>query len=62
MKLIFETMAMVRLGGQVIIPKSTYRYMAYEREGAEVLMQVKGLEVMAPMPGFVDYVVGTKCV
>ena len=33
LKLIFDTMDMVRFGGKVIIPPSTYRYLSYEREG-----------------------------
>lgn len=60
LRLIFDTMDKVRPGGRVIIPKSTYRYMAYEQEGAEVLMQVKGLEITPPMPGFKDLVIGTR--
>ena len=50
----------VRPGGRVIIPKSTYRYMAYEREGAEMLMLVNDLNITAPMPGQKDLVIGTK--
>ena len=60
LKLIFDTMDKVRPGGRVIIPKSTYRYMAYEREGAEMLMLVNGLSITAPVPGQKDLVIGTK--
>ena len=60
LKLIFDTMDKVRPGGRVIIPKSTYRYMAYEREGAEMLMLVNDLNITAPIPGQKDLVIGVK--
>ncbi|MBR5407922.1 MAG: ATP-grasp domain-containing protein [Lachnospiraceae bacterium] len=48
LKLIFDTMELVKDGGKVIIPRETYRYLSYEREGAEELMLIKGLTLEAP--------------
>ncbi len=58
--LMFATMEKARRGGRVIIPESTYRYISYGREGAEVLMTVKGLTVEAPRAGETGYVAGTN--
>ena len=60
LKLIFTAMDLVRQGGKVIIPKNTYRYLSYEREGAEDLMLIKGLTLEAPQPGKTEVVTGTN--
>ena len=60
LKLIFTAMDLVRQGGKVIIPKNTYRYLSYEREGAEDLMLIKGLTLEAPQPGKTEAVTGTN--
>ena len=60
LKLMFDTMDLVREGGKVIIPESTYRYKSYGREGAEVLMAVKGLTLEAYSPGSIRKLVGTN--
>lgn len=60
LRLFFDTMDLVREGGRVIIPQSTYRYLSYEREGAEELMLVKGLTIEAPAGSYADCVVGTR--
>lgn len=60
LKLLFDTMDLVRQGGKVIIPSTTYRYLSYERQGAEELMLVKGLTVEAPAAGTIERVVGTN--
>lgn len=56
--LIFRIMDKVKPGGRVIIPGSTYDYMSYQREGAEMLMEIKGLEICAPTASLHDYVIG----
>ncbi|MBR5338038.1 MAG: ATP-grasp domain-containing protein [Lachnospiraceae bacterium] len=59
LKLIFDTMDLARQGGKVIIPKSTYSYLSYGREGAESLMYIKGLMVEVPVTGDDRWVAGT---
>jgi hypothetical protein len=53
-------MELVRDGGMVIIPQSTYDYLSYKREGAEELMAIKGLTVEIPRMGCVPAVCGTR--
>jgi len=47
LKLLFDTMELVREGGRVIVPESTYEFISYGREGMEELMNIKGLIVFA---------------
>lgn len=60
LRLMFDTMGLVRDGGMVIIPQTTYDYLSYKREGAEELMTIKGLTVEAPRMGCVPAVCGTR--
>ena len=60
LRLLFDTMGLARIGGKVIIPEPSYQYLSYEREGAEVLMAVKGLTLDAYVPGTIRTVVGTN--
>ena len=60
LRLIFETIDKVKPGGRVIIPSSTYEYLSYKREGAELLLEVKGLSIEPPVQGINDYVIGLK--
>ncbi len=59
LKLLFDTMSLVREGGKVIIPKTTYDFLSYGREGAEHLMLIKGLTVDPPISANMEIVVGT---
>lgn len=59
LRLIFDTMDLVRCGGKVIIPMETYKYLSYEREGAEELMLIKGLTLEAPTDLEYGKVIGT---
>ncbi|MBO4336982.1 MAG: hypothetical protein J5842_02815, partial [Lachnospiraceae bacterium] len=58
--LVFKTMDKVKPGGRVIIPKSTYEYLSYKREGAELLMRIKGLAIQAPPAGLYNYLIVLK--
>ncbi|MCR4611872.1 MAG: ATP-grasp domain-containing protein [Lachnospiraceae bacterium] len=58
--IIFKTIDKVKSNGIVIIPHTTYEYLSYKKEGAEVLMRVKGLEIQAPIEGRRGYVIGMK--
>lgn len=59
LRLMFDTMSLVRRGGKVIIPEFSYRYLSYEREGAEMLMRIVGLTLEAFVPGKTRRVTGT---
>ena len=58
LELIFRTIDKVKPGGRVIIPESSYEYLSYKKEGAELLMEIKGLELVAPGVNLADYVIG----
>ena len=58
--IIFKTIDKVKNGGRVIIPQSTYEYLSYKKEGAELLMRIKGLVIQAPFMGVCGYVIGLK--
>ena len=60
LELIFKTMDKVKPGGKVIIPQSTYEYLSYKKDGAELLMRVKGLAIQAPSANLRGYVIGLK--
>ena len=60
LELVFQTMDLVKPGGRVIIPRSTYEYLSYKREGAELLMRIMGLAIQPPLAGVRGYVVGRK--
>jgi hypothetical protein len=58
--LLFDTMELVREGGKVVIPRSTYRYLAYGRKGAEQLLLVKGLELIHDSAACTDAVIAVR--
>ena len=58
--LLFDTMELVREGGRVVIPRSTYRYLAYGRKGAEQLLLVKGLELQHTSAAPTDSVIAVR--
>ncbi len=60
LKLLFDTMERVREGGRVIIPKSTYDFISYGRQGTEELINVKGFIVELSKTGYIGKVVGTR--
>ena len=60
LELLFDTMELVREGGRVIIPRSTYRYLSYGRQGAEQLMLVKGLTLEHVSASQTDAVIGVR--
>ena len=60
LEVIFKTMDKVKNGGRVIIPQNTYEYLSYKREGAELLMRIKHLNIQVPVPGINGYVIGVK--
>ncbi|MBQ7266083.1 MAG: ATP-grasp domain-containing protein [Firmicutes bacterium] len=60
LEVIFKTMDKVKNGGRVIIPQSTYEYLSYKREGAELLMRIKHLTIQVPFSGLNGYVIGVK--
>ena len=60
LELLFDTMELVREGGRVIIPRSTYRYLSYGRQGAEQLMLVKGLALEHISASQTDAVIGVR--
>ena len=60
LELLFDTMELVREGGRVIIPRSTYRYLSYGRQGAEQLMLVKGLALEHISSSQADAVIGVR--
>ena len=53
-------MELVREGGRVVIPRSTYRYLAYGRKGAEQLLLVKGLELQHTSAAPTDSVIAVR--
>ena len=57
---IFKAMKLVKEGGRVIIPESTYQYLTYTRNGAETLLRVLRFRIEAPKPDCVKYVIGTR--
>lgn len=60
LSLIFSTIDRVRPGGKVIIPHNTYEYLSYKKEGAELLLQIKGLCIEEPLMHRDGYVIGIK--
>ncbi len=60
LRLIFDTMERVREGGRVIIPKSTYDFISYGRQGMEELINVKGFIVEPTKKEYIGKVVGTR--
>ncbi|MBQ6128298.1 MAG: ATP-grasp domain-containing protein [Lachnospiraceae bacterium] len=60
LRLMFEIMDKAKCGGRIIIPKCTYEYLSYGRNGAEELMTIKGLMLEAPLPYKENCVVGTS--
>ena len=59
LKLIFDTLRLVKPGGKVLIPKDVWKYISYNREGAEELLIIMGFTIEPPLPGQYDMVVGT---
>ena len=59
LKLIFDTISLVRPNGRILIPKSTWKYLSYNRAGAEELLLIKGFVLEPPLPGYSDMVIGT---
>ena len=60
LELIFETIDKVKPGGKVIIPHNTYEYLSYKKEGAELLLNIKGLRIEEPSMGIKGYVIGSR--
>ncbi len=60
LKLIFDTMDLVKPGGRVIIPDSTYNYLSYQEKGAEELMLIKGLTIRDCDMSSRNYVIGIR--
>ena len=60
LKLIFDTMNLVREGGRVIIPPETYQYFSYGREGAEFMLSICRFMIELPHQNDAGDVVGTK--
>ena len=60
LELIFETIDKVKPGGKVIIPHNTYEYLSYKKEGAELLLTIKGLRIEEPAMGLKGYVIGSR--
>lgn len=60
LELLFDIMDMVRPGGKVYIPESTYRYISYGRRGTEILLRVLGYSIMAPKPEDCKCVIGFR--
>lgn len=60
LELIFETIDKVKPGGKVIIPHNTYEYLSYKKEGAELLLTIKGLPIEEPAMGLKGYVIGSR--
>ena len=60
LKLLFDTMDMVKEGGKVIIPFDTYQYVSYGREGAELLLYILQFAIEIPDQGDSLDVVGTR--
>lgn len=58
MKLLFDTMALVREGGRVIIPPGTLECITYGRQGAEMLMLIMGLQLELLTEDRADCVMG----
>ncbi|MCR4923752.1 MAG: ATP-grasp domain-containing protein [Lachnospiraceae bacterium] len=60
LRLIFDTMELVREGGRVIVPESTYDFISYGRQGMEELMNIKGLIVEPTNKNCTGLVIGTR--
>ncbi len=60
LKLIFDTIEMVKPGGTVIIPYNTYEYLTYKEEGAKVILKIKDLEAKSVEINDRKYVVGVS--
>jgi len=58
LSLIFSIIDRVRPGGRVIVPANTYEYLSYKKEGAELLLQIKGLHIEQPLMRRKGYVIG----
>lgn len=58
LKLMFDTMNLVRPGGTVLIPKNTWKYLSYNREGAEQMLVIKGFSIQPLISTQHDMVVG----
>lgn len=59
LKLIFDTLSLVRPKGRVLIPKQTWQYLSYNREGAEEILVIKDFLIEPPLPEHPDMVIGT---
>ena len=60
LSLIFSIIDRVRPGGRVIVPANTYEYLSYKKEGAELLLQIKGLHIEQPLMRRKGYVIGSS--
>ncbi|MCR5592575.1 MAG: ATP-grasp domain-containing protein [Saccharofermentans sp.] len=60
LKIIFNAFSLLRPGGKVIIPKGTWHYLSYGRQGAELLLRVTGLVIEPPSSADTDEVIGTN--
>ncbi|MCR4922396.1 MAG: ATP-grasp domain-containing protein [Lachnospiraceae bacterium] len=60
LRLIFDTMELVREGGRVIVPQGTYDFISYKRQGMEELMNIKGFMVEPPRKESAGKVIGTR--
>ena len=60
LKIIFNAFSLLRPGGKVIIPKGTWHYLSYGRQGAELLLRVTGLVIEPPTSADTDEVIGTN--
>lgn len=60
LKIIFDAISLLRPGGKVIIPKGTWHYLSYGRQGAELLLRITGLVIEPPRSVDSDEVIGTN--
>ncbi len=60
LKLIFDTIELVREDGRVIVPQSTYDYISYGRQGIEELLILKGCTIEPAKKDYIGNVVGTR--
>lgn len=59
LKLMFDTLNLVRPGGKVLIPENAWKYFSYNRHGAEEILIIKGFTIEPPLPWQHNMVIGT---
>ncbi len=59
LKLLFNTLSLVRPKGRVLIPENTWKYLSYNRSGTEEVLLIKNFVIEPPLPEHPGMIIGT---